>query len=253
MSGALAGKTALISGSTRGIGRAIAQAMAQAGATVVVHGRSPEAARAVAQELHAQGHAAQAVGADLSDPQGAIALFEQALALAGQIDILVNNAGISPIVGRPENLTLDHWQRILSTNLTAPFLLCQAAGRHWIARGLPGCVVNVASVGGQVALPGQVGYCVSKAGLIALTRQLAVDWAKHAIRVNGLAPAYIVTDLTEGVRESPRYAELILRQTPLGRLGEAGEVALAAVFLASEAASYITGQTLGVDGGWTAI
>ncbi|MBI3942612.1 MAG: glucose 1-dehydrogenase [Chloroflexi bacterium] len=249
----LQGKVALITGSTRGIGRAIAEGMAAAGATVIIHGRSPESAQAGAAALAAQGYRTLALAADLSQADAAGTLMHRAFEAVDTIDILVNNAGISPVVGRPEKIEMVVWHQIMQVNLTVPFQLAQAVGRRLIERGKPGAIINIASIGGQVALAGQTAYCASKAGLIGLTKSLAVDWARHRIRVNAIAPGYITTDLTAGVRQSERYSQMILSQTPLARLGDPVEVAGAAVFLASDAAAFITGAVLAIDGGWTAL
>lgn len=249
---ALRDRVALITGSTRGIGRAIAEALAEAGATVVVNGRGAAATAAVASELERQGYKAFGIDADLGDLQSAAGLVGQAIELAGRLDIVVNNAAISPYLGRPEKLSAEQWGQIMQVNVTSPFLIAQAAGSYWIDTAQPGAIVNIASIGGEVALNGLVGYCTSKAALLGMTRSLAVDWAKHRIRVNAIAPGYVATDFTERVRALDQYYQAILDHTPLGRFAEPHEIAGAAVFLASDAASYVTGHVLAVDGGWLA-
>jgi NAD(P)-dependent dehydrogenase (short-subunit alcohol dehydrogenase family) len=248
----LQGRKALVTGSTRGIGRAIAEALAQAGATVIVNGRSPDATAQAVAECTQQGLRAYGIDADLGDAASASTIVSQAIELLGGLDIVVNNAAISPYLGRPEKLPAEQWSQILQVNVTAPFLIAQAAGRYWIDAQQVGTIINIASIGGEVALSGLVGYCTSKAALIGMTRSLAVDWAKHAIRVNAIAPGYVETDFTERVRSLDQYYQAILDRTPLGRFAAASEIAGAAVFLASDAASYITGHVLAVDGGWLA-
>jgi len=253
MSAELTGQVALVTGSTRGIGKAIAEALGRAGATIIITGRRSADAEAVAQTLTAAGTAAVGIGADLSVEGAERDLIDTVLRKCGRVDILVNNAGISPVVAPADRLAPEEWDRILSVNLSAPFRLSQRVASHLIDRGAKGSIINVASIGGQVALPGQSAYCASKAGLIAMTKVMAVDWARHGIRVNALAPGYVETDLTAGMRAKDRYMNYILDHTPLGRLATAEEIAPAAVFLASWQASYMTGGVLTVDGGWVAV
>lgn len=253
MSTELTGQVALITGSTRGIGKAIAAALGKAGAVVIITGRRTEDAEAVAQEFLAKGIAAEAIGADLSAEGAEQELMDAALQKCGKLDILVNNAGISPVVAPADRLMPDEWDRIIRVNLSVPFRLAQLVARHLIERGAKGSIINLASIGGQVALPGQSAYCASKAGLIAMTKVMAVDWARYGIRVNALAPGYVETDLTSGLRARDRHMNYILDHTPLGRLATPEEIAPAALFLASEHSSYMIGGVLTLDGGWLAV
>lgn len=220
---------------------------------MVVTGRRAAEAAAVASEIEAGGASAIGVGADLSVAGAEQELAATVLKACGKVDILVNNAGISPVVAPADRVACEEWDRILHVNLTVPFRLAQVVARHLIERGAKGSIINVASIGGQVALPGQSAYCASKAGLIAMTKVMAVDWARHGIRVNALAPGYVATDLTAGMRSKDRHLNYLLDHTPLGRLATADEIAPAAVFLASAGAAYMTGSVLTIDGGWVAV
>jgi NAD(P)-dependent dehydrogenase (short-subunit alcohol dehydrogenase family) len=248
----LAGKIAIVTGSTRGIGRAIAEAFAGAGATVVVTGRSPDLAERVAAEVAHGGGMSMAVAADISNSADVERLIRTTVERFGRVDILVNNAAVSPFFKKAESVTEDEWNEVIQVNLTGTFLCAQAAGRVMIEQK-SGRIINISSVGGQVALPRLVAYCAAKGGIEQLTRVLAVEWAQHNVLVNAIAPGYVETDLTRGLRENPKLQETIVRRTPLGRLAKVEEIVGAAIYLASDAASYVTGQTLYVDGGWTAI
>ncbi len=247
----LTGRTAVVTGSSRGIGRAIALGLAQAGAAVAVSSRHREAAEQVAEEIRAGGRQALALACDVSQAAQVGELVETTLRQFGHLDILVCNAGISPVYKRAEALGEADWDAIIATNLKGVFLCCQAAGQVMIEQER-GNIINVSSIGGVVGLPRLLAYCAAKGGVEQITRVLAVEWAPHNIRVNALAPGWVETDLTAGLRESPRLSEVLLRQVPAGRFAVPEEIVGAAVFLASDAASYITGHTLLVDGGQTA-
>jgi NAD(P)-dependent dehydrogenase (short-subunit alcohol dehydrogenase family) len=236
-------KTALITGSTRGIGRAIAQAYKDAGATVIINGRNPETVAQTAEALNAT-----AAPADISTAAGVDALFAQ---VPARLDILVNNASIATAFKRAEDLTEEEWDQHLDTNLKSAFLCAKAAGLRMKDQG-GGAIINISSVLGSNALPRLLAYCVAKAGMDQLTRVLAVEWAAYNIRVNAIAPSYIETDLVRGLLEHPRYGPELKAKTPMGRFGKPEEIAGAAVYLASDAASYVTGHILAVDGGWLA-
>ncbi len=243
----LAGKVAVVTGSSRGIGRAIAGAFLTAGARVVVNSRHAAAAERTAREL---GGDCIGVAADVSSPEGAQALIRAAVERFGRLDIAVANAGVN-VVNDAVDVSYDEWQLIIGTNLTGVFLTAQAAGRVMLEQG-SGCVISIASVTSFNAFPRRVAYATSKAGVAMMTKVLAVEWAP-GVRVNAIAPGYVRTDLIEGLREEGKLdVGQLERRTPLGRLAEPAEVARVAVFLASDDAAYITGETLLVDGGWVA-
>jgi len=248
----LAGKVAVVTGSSRGIGRAIAEGMAGAGAAVTVNGRNPETTQAVAGAIAAAGGKSLAVPADVGKVADIERLIKSTVATFGRLDILVNSAGISPHYKPAETMTEAEWDEVIAVNLKGVFLCCQAAGRVMIPQK-SGRIINISSIGGQVALPRLIAYCAAKGGIDQLTRVLAVEWAPHHILVNAISPGYIDTDLTKGLRQNPARRDELLRQVPLGRLGKPDEIAGAAIYLASDAASYVTGQTLDVDGGWLAV
>lgn len=247
----LAGAVALVTGAGRGIGRAASLALADAGAAVALAARSADQLEAVQDEIEASGGTAVALPVDITGDGAAGRLIERVRKTFGSLDILVNSAGISPVFVRSERLAVDDWDAMMRTNLRSAFLLCQAAGGAMLERRR-GAIVNVASIGASVALPRLAAYCASKAGLVAVTRVLAVEWADRGVRVNAIAPAYVRTDMTASLLEHPSLGPELVAQTPLGRVAEPQEVASAIVYLASDAAAYVTGQTLYVDGGWTA-
>jgi NAD(P)-dependent dehydrogenase (short-subunit alcohol dehydrogenase family) len=248
----LEGKVAIVTGSSRGIGRAIAEGLASAGAAVTVNGRDRERTEAAASAIAAAGGKSLAVDADVSDPAGVERLIAAALDTFGHLDILVNNAGISPYYKPAETLTEAEWDEVIRTNLKAVFLCCRAAGRVMI-RHKSGRIINMSSIAGKIALPKLVAYSAAKGAINQLTRVLAVEWAPHGILVNAIAPGYVETNLTKGLRENPKHHEALLRQIPLGRLGKPSEIVGAAIYLASDAASYVTGHILDVDGGWLSL
>ena len=190
--------------------------------------------------------------ADVSNPAEVEHLVGATVKSFGRLDVLVNNAGISPIFKKAERVSEVEWDEIMAVNLKGAFLCAQAAGRVMIPQ-TSGRIINISSVGGRVALPNMAAYCAAKGGLEQLTRVLAAEWAPHNILVNAIAPGFVETDLTEGLRQNPELRDAIVGQTPLGRLAKVEDIVGAAIYLASDAASYVTGQTLYIDGGWTAI
>jgi NAD(P)-dependent dehydrogenase (short-subunit alcohol dehydrogenase family) len=244
----LEGKVAIVTGAGRGIGRAIALQLAADGALVALCARSFDELADVAREA---GPRAVAFPLDIGADGGPARLVEEVEAQIGSLDVLVNAAGISPAFARAEHTSIDDWDAIMHTNVRAAFLLCQEAGRGMLERG-SGAIVNVASIGGLVALPRLVAYCAAKGALLALTKVLAVEWADRGVRVNAVAPAYVETQMTSGLISHPKLSAELLAATPLGRWGRPEEIANAVVFLASGASSFVTGETLVVDGGWTA-
>jgi 3-oxoacyl-[acyl-carrier protein] reductase len=233
----LEGKTALVTGGSRGIGAAIVQELARAGASVVVgyHSGSDEAER-VAKEA-----GGRAINGDVSDPEQAQRLVDE----AGELDILVNNAGVTRD-GLIARMSDEDWRTVLDTNLGGAFHTCRAAVRGMMKRK-SGAIVNLTSVVGLHGNPGQANYVSSKAGIIGLTKALARELGSRGVRVNAVAPGYIATALTDVLSEAARSA--ILGNTPLGRLGQPGDIAGAVRFLCSDEAAFITGEVLLVDGG----
>ncbi len=180
-----------------------------------------------------------------------LALRDAVLARCGRIDVLVNNAGINPIFRGIERISLADWQAIIDINLTGTFLCCKHLGGVMVERG-SGSIINISSVAGHVGLLRSVPYCASKGGVEMLTRALALDWAKRGVRVNTLAPGWVDTDLTHELLEHDTHGRRLLDHTPMGRFATPGDMVGAAVFLASDASAYMTGQSLLIDGGWTA-
>jgi NAD(P)-dependent dehydrogenase (short-subunit alcohol dehydrogenase family) len=244
------GAVALVTGAGRGIGRAISLALADAGATVALAARSADELAAVASEIAAAGGEAWVFHADVTADDATERLVAAVERDLGPLEVLVNAAGVSPAYTSAERISADDYDLIMATNLTAPFRLSQAAGSRMLERG-SGSITNIASIGGIVALPKLAAYCAAKAGLISMTRAMALDWADRGVRVNAVAPAYVPTTMASGLISHPEIGPALLAQTPMGRFGTPDEVARAVVFLASGDAGYITGQTLAVDGGWT--
>jgi 3-oxoacyl-[acyl-carrier protein] reductase len=242
----LDGKIALVTGGSRGIGAAICAELGAAGATVVVnYVRDGSAAAAVCDRVREAGGRAEPVQGDVSTADGAAALVSQVESDVGPIDILVNNAGITrdDLIMR---LSEEDWRTVIDTNLGGAFFTCRALSRPMLKRRA-GAIVNISSIVGVHGNAGQTNYAASKAGLIGLTKSLAKELGGRGIRVNAIAPGYIATELTDALPEEARSA--ILGNTPLGRLGEPGDVARAVRFLVSDAAGFITGDVLAVDGG----
>lgn len=244
----LEGRTIWVTGAGKGLGRAIAEAMAHAGARVAVTARTAGDLEKLADELApAQ---VEVVPAAVDDPQAVDAAVDTILNRTGRLDGLVNAAGISPVFIRSEKLTDDDWQRILRTNLDGTFHVCRAAGRAMLEQG-SGSIVNVTSIHARTGFERIAAYAASKGGIEALARTLAVEWADRGVRVNCLAPGYVPTDLSSGLLDSAR-GDAIRNRIPMGRTGVPAEVASAALFLVSDASSYVTGTTVTTDGGWTA-
>ena len=244
----LDGKRALVTGGGRGIGRACAVAMAESGAEVVVASRTSAQLDETVDLIRERGAKASSIVCDISDPRAVDNMCGELLG-DGKVDILVNNAAISPIVKGIEKVEPEEWEQILNVNVNATFGIIRTVGSTMLQQG-SGSVVNVSSVAAIRALPRLAAYSASKAALAAMTRSMAVEWARTGVRVNAVAPAYIETEMTAAVSERPRLRQSVIDRTPMGRWGQPEEVAWAVVFLASDAASYVTGHTLLVDGGW---
>lgn len=245
-------KIVVVTGASRGIGKSIALAFGEAGANVVAAARKVNLLDKVVKEIQANGGNGFYVRCDLTKDEDIFNIVTKTIDRYGRIDILVNNAGISPWVKKSEEVTIEEWEEVIRVNLTAPFLLCREAGKIMIQNNW-GRIINVASIGGLVGFPRQIAYCVAKGGLLQMTKVLAVEWIqKYNITVNAIAPGYIATDLTAGMRASKKISENLLQRTPIRRFGEPNEVVGAAMYLASEFAGYTNGTVLIVDGGWMA-
>jgi NAD(P)-dependent dehydrogenase (short-subunit alcohol dehydrogenase family) len=247
----LDGKVAWVTGASRGLGRSLAFALAGAGADVLLSARSEAPLEATAEEIRAAGGVAETAVGSVDDPAAVAATAERIASRWGRLDVLVNNAGISPSYTRSERLADEDWRSIIDINLTGPFLCVKAAFPLLVEAG-GGSVINVSSVHGRSAGARMLAYTASKGGIEMITRTLAVEWAPRGIRVNSVAPGYLETEMTTGLREHERISQELLGRIPLGRFGTTSEVASAVLFLAADVSSYVTGATLAVDGGWTA-
>lgn len=242
-------KIAIVTGASQGIGRGIALGFAEAGADVVVNcDRNIDGAETVANEIRTLGRRAQAIQGDVSRSNDVDRMIQQTLRTFGRIDILVNNAGIY-VAGPIENLREEDWDRVIEVNLKGVFLCCQAVGRHMIERKSGGSIINVASISAHMPELNSGAYTPSKAGVIGLTRLLAVEWAKYGIRVNALSPGPVMTPLQREAYPSEKLLEARTRAIPMNRHGTPEEMARVAIFLASGDSSYITGEDINVDGG----
>jgi gluconate 5-dehydrogenase len=244
----LAGRKALVTGASRGIGRRLALGLAEAGADVAVAARSAEALESAAGDIRALGRRAAAVAMDVAAHGSIEAGVARAAEALGGLDILVNNAGMEEV--RP-SLEVDEalWDRILDTNLKGAFFCAQACARRM---GASGAIVNVCSLTSEVGVPTAAPYTASKSGLLGMTRALAAEWAPRAIRVNGIGPGYFRTELTEVFYRDEAWQQAMLAKIPLGRFGRLDDLVGATVFLCSDAAAYVTGQLLYIDGGYMA-
>ncbi|MEQ6377677.1 glucose 1-dehydrogenase [Bacillaceae bacterium S4-13-58] len=245
----LDGKLAAITGATKGIGKALALGYAEAGADVILIARQKEGLREVKTEIEKIGSKAYVIQSDVKDYESIINEVDHICANEKSIDIWVNNAGMN--IRTPAlDVTEEEWERIVTTNMKSAFFLSQAAAKRMSKNG-HGKIISVSSVAGHVALRTGVVYGMTKAGIIQMTKTLALEWGKYGIHVNAIGPWYFPTSLTEELLQNEQYVKEICDRTPLGRIGELKELVGAGVFLATEASNYITGQTLFVDGGMT--
>jgi gluconate 5-dehydrogenase len=248
----LGGRTALVTGSARGIGACIAAGLGAAGAQVVVNGRRSEAVDTAVQALRDKGIAARGAVFDVADETAVLAAFEAFDRDGVEIDILVNNAGIQhrqPMV----ELALADWQRVLDTNLTAAFLVGREAAKRMIARGRGGKIINIGSLTSEAARATVAPYTVAKGGIKLLSRAMAAEWAKHDIQANSIGPGYILTDMNEALIANAQFDAWVKSSNPSGRWGRPDELVGTAVYLASAASNYVNGQIIYVDGGWLAV
>jgi NAD(P)-dependent dehydrogenase (short-subunit alcohol dehydrogenase family) len=247
----LDGKVALVTGGSKGIGRAVALAFADAGADVALAARGPEALEKAVREVEERGRRALGVPTDVADADQVDALVERTIGELGSLDVLVNNAGAAPFFSTVESIRLDGFEKYFRVNFLSALICTRAAAPHLLQRGKRASVINVASVAAFVASPGLAYYSTAKAALVNLTRTVAREWAGFGVRVNAIAPGWIETELNEGAREDPSFYDTIRATIPMGRWGRAEEVAAVARFLASDAASFMTGSVVVVDGGQT--
>ena len=248
----LSGRVAIVTGGSRGLGKEMAEGLAEAGASLMLCARRDEWLTPTVAEMRDHGFQAEGMLCDVSNPEQVKAVVERTIEIYGKLDILVNNAGVS-WGERPETMPFDKWRKVLDINLTGAFLFAQAAGREMLKREY-GRIINVSSVSGLQSSadgPRYAGYAASKAGLFGLTRELAASWGRQGIRVNAIAPGFFHSRLADTAIE---YAEPAIKaRNPIPRVGAAGELKGVAVFLASDASNYITGQTIVVDGGRTIV
>jgi NAD(P)-dependent dehydrogenase (short-subunit alcohol dehydrogenase family) len=246
----LTGKTAIVTGGSRGLGKEMAEGLAEAGANLMLCARRAEWLDETLEEFRGRGFRAEGKLCDVSKPDEIQSVVDETVKTYGGIDVLINNAGIS-WGAMPEDMALEKWQMVLDVNLTGCFLFAQAVGREMLKRK-SGSIINITSVSGLTSSangPFYAGYVASKAGLIGLTRELAASWGRRGVRVNAIAPGFFHSRLADAVIDI--YERSIQENNPIPRIGEEGELKGAAVFLASDASSYITGQTIVVDGGMT--
>jgi NAD(P)-dependent dehydrogenase (short-subunit alcohol dehydrogenase family) len=246
----LTGRTALVTGASRGIGRAMAVAFARHGADVALNGRDTALLEEVRAEIEGLGRKAVVVAADVTDPDAVRGMVDSAISSLGHLDIVVNNAGGNTFSVPFLDVRASGWDKVMKLNLDSVVEVCRAVGPHMLKRG-SGSVINVASVAGLSAVPMMGHYGTAKAAVLALTRTLAAEWAWAGVRVNALVPGWVATDLTEFARAEPGVEKALISRVPMQRWASAEEIAGPAVFLASDAASFVTGQSLVVDGGLT--
>ncbi|WP_105420297.1 MULTISPECIES: SDR family oxidoreductase [Neorhizobium] len=245
----LAGRRALVTGSSQGIGMALARGLARHGASVVLNGRDPVKLQVAVDSLENEGYEARAADFDVTDPDAVKRGVDAIEHGIGPIDILINNAGMqfrSPL----EEFPADRWEQLLKTNVSSVFYVGQAVAKYMIGRG-QGKIINIASVQSELARPGIAPYTATKGAVKNLTRGMCADWAKHGLQVNAIAPGYFKTPLNQALVDNPEFSSWLEKRTPAARWGDVEELVGAAVFLAGKASSFVNGHTLYVDGGIT--
>ena len=246
----LSGRTALVTGSSRGLGRAIAEGMAKAGAHLIINGVDPARVETAVAELRAAGHKADGAAFDVTDEAGIVATFERFDREGIAIDILVNNAGIQrrkPLV----EFSTEEWRKVIETNLTSAFVTGREAAKRMIPRK-HGKIINIGSLGSELARPTIAPYTAAKGGIRNLTRSMAVEWAQSGIQANAIGPGYMLTDMNEALMANPEFNNWLMSRIPSKRWGKPDELVGTAIFLASEASNYVNGQIIYVDGGMLA-
>ncbi len=246
----LKGKVALITGSTRGIGKEFAMGFAREEADVIINGRNLEKAKGVAKEAEGLGVRSLAIGADMSLSQDVTRMVEEVVHVFGRIDILVNNAGVNPFILEAERIKEEGWDQVLDVNLKGVFLCCQAVGKKMIQQG-GGKIINISSAAGILGEQGLLPYCVSKAGVMMLTRILAYEWSRYHITVNAIAPGFVAGGMNTPILNKEILVSGLTQKVPLKRFGTPEEIVRIVLFLASEDSSYINGTTIIADGGAT--
>jgi gluconate 5-dehydrogenase len=247
----LTGRTALVTGSSRGLGRAIADGLAAAGASIIVNGVDPVRTRETAAAFVEAGYQADAAPFDVTSVAAVTAAFEDFDARGIQVDILVNNAGIQfrkPMV----DLATEDWRRVIDTNLTSAFVIGREAAKRMIPRGR-GKIINIGSLTSELARATVAPYTVAKGGVKMLTRAMAAEWAAHGLQANAIGPGYMITDMNQALLDNPEFDAWVKKRTPAGRWGRPEELIGAAVFLASPASDYVNGQIIYVDGGMISV
>ena len=246
----VSGRVVLITGSSRGLGFVLAGGFAEAGARVVLNGQSRASVEPAVERIREKGGMADGYPFDVTDDAQVAEAIARIEGEVGPIAVLVNNAGIqrrAPL----EQLTLEQWQAVIDANLTSAFIVTRHVGKGMIQRKR-GCIINITSLMDDGARPTVANYCASKGGLAMLTKSMAVEWGRYGIRANAIGPGYFYTDLTRPLAENPEFDAWVKQSVPLGRWGDPSELIGAAIFLASDASSYVTGRTIYVDGGWRA-
>ena len=248
----LNGRTALVTGSARGIGYALAEGLAAAGARVIVNGTKADTVDGAVSRLQAQGFDARGQAFDVTDESSVAAAFAAWDAEGIEVDIVVNNAGIQfrkPMI----ELALADWQRVIDTNLTSAFIVAKEAARRMIERKRGGKIINIGSLTSEAARATVAPYTVAKGGIKMLSRAMAAEWARHDIQANSIGPGYILTDMNEALVKNPQFDAWVKSSNPSQRWGRPEELAGAAIFLASAASNYVNGQIIYVDGGWLSV